>query len=347
MITDSARFFGRHAQLTAAFNRLASATPQCASILGEHRLGRSSLLWHIKTVFPQWLPQPHLYRFGYVDLAHARCRTPDGLRAHMIHALFEDRHERLTVAQFDDLLFHNNREGILKPVLLLDEFEALLRHPDRFDDDFFDGLRAYANAGQLTYVTASRLSLPEIAGRHAFGSTFFGLFEEIPLGLFNADEARESILRPGEQPLDESDFERIAGWTGGEYHPLKLNIAADLIWQARRRGAAIDDARLAREYAEKTDYALGQQAHRMHARQHRRDSARAWGVWLKDAVNYLTGDKPWVLLVVALILALLAWGLIAPEQLLELVRGAFGITASPSSTPALTPTPGLTPTLLP
>ena len=56
MITDADRFFGRTAETQKIFNALAATTPQCASIIGERRIGRSSLLQHVLRRYRQQLP---------------------------------------------------------------------------------------------------------------------------------------------------------------------------------------------------------------------------------------------------------------------------------------------------
>ena len=163
MITDPARFFGRKEQLRAIFNALAAAKPQCVSIIGERRIGRSSLLKHVEQTYRTHLPQPALYHFAYLNVARDTCRTPNEFYADVAQALFGDPYQSLTPHEFDDLLFPPNTSNRPRYVLLLDEFNALQRRHEQFDDDFYDGLRARANDGDLTFVLASHLPLHEIA----------------------------------------------------------------------------------------------------------------------------------------------------------------------------------------
>jgi len=195
MITQQDRFFGRAAEKQAIFNALAAPKPQCVSIIGERRIGRSSLLWHIKQTYGEALPNPQRYRFAYLDLTSDTCTTPAQFYGEVAQAFFGDRYDSLTPHQFNDLLA-DHRTADQKYILLLDEFNVLQRRKYTFNDDFYDGLRARANAGELAYVLASHLPLEQVAVENDFTSTFFGIFTSVDLGNFTPDEAHEAFLRP-------------------------------------------------------------------------------------------------------------------------------------------------------
>ena len=76
MITDASRFIGRATESQKIFNALATPKPQCVSIIGNRRMGRSSLLQHVLRSYPHYLPQPGRYRFAYLDLSRDTCRHP-------------------------------------------------------------------------------------------------------------------------------------------------------------------------------------------------------------------------------------------------------------------------------
>jgi hypothetical protein len=66
-IEERSRFFGRKPALNAIFNKLASPTPQNVALIGERRIGRSSLLWHTRQVCGQellarWFQESHSRR---------------------------------------------------------------------------------------------------------------------------------------------------------------------------------------------------------------------------------------------------------------------------------------------
>jgi len=135
-----------------------------------------------------------------------------------------------------------------KLVVLVDEFECFLRYRDHFGDEFFDGLRALANAGIVTWVTASHTPLTEIAVANGFGSTFFGLFSRVNLGVFDEAEARMLVMRPSPQRLGKAEFALAKRLTAGELHPLKLTLAADAMYRQREKDRW-DEKRICADYA--------------------------------------------------------------------------------------------------
>ncbi len=77
-VTDPDQFVGRKAELRRIASLLETAHTgqmQSVSIVGERRIGKSSLLFHLKQTYPQWLSQPACYCFAYIDLQSARHDT--------------------------------------------------------------------------------------------------------------------------------------------------------------------------------------------------------------------------------------------------------------------------------
>jgi len=312
MITDSARFFGRTKELRAIFNALAAQKPQCVSIIGQRRIGRSSLLKHIEQTYQNHLPQHALYRFAYLDVSRDTCRTPNEFYAEAAQALLGNPYESLTPHQFDDLLIPPNTTNRPHYVLLLDEFNALQRRREQFDDDFYDGLRARANDGDLTFVLASHLPLHEIAVQNNFSSTFFGIFTPVFLKEFTLSEARTSILRPTARPLRDQDLRVIMRWLNNPYHPLKLNIAADLIWHALPNPKY---NQLEIEYQEQVAHTFGDTTRKLRSKKERQDNLHKRWHTIRNNIDWITGGHPYMILVVLAILMLLLFGYLAPDQL--------------------------------
>ena len=127
MITDPTRFFGRTKELRAIFNALAAEKPQCVSIIGERRIGRSSLLKHVEQTYRNHLPQPTLYHFAYLDVSRGICRTPNEFYAAAAKALVGSQDKSLTPYQFDNVLIPAAGTPRPRYVLLLDEFNVLQR----------------------------------------------------------------------------------------------------------------------------------------------------------------------------------------------------------------------------
>ena len=332
MITDPERFFGRKEQLRAIFNALAAPKPQCVSIIGERRIGRSSLLKHIENTYSvdNNLPHPDRYWFAYLDLSRDTCCTPHEFYAEAAQALFGQPYETLTPHQFDDLLIEVNPANRPRYVLLLDEFNALQRRREQFNDDFYDGLRARANNGDLTFVLATHLPLHEIAVQNNFSSTFFGIFTPVFLKAFTLSEARDSVLRQTARPLDDQDFLMIQKWVNKSYHPLKLNIAANLIWHAQPYPKY---NRLEIEYQEQIAHAFGHATSELRRKREQQESLHERRSSTKAFIDWITGGHPYMILVilVALILIplLIYLGHVELQQLIKAVIPEAGSTPTP------------------
>lgn len=74
MIRSADGFFGRRRVLDRAMARLGDKTPQSISIVGERRVGKSSLLWHLSCdeVRTRYLDDPESYVFLYIDFQGQR-----------------------------------------------------------------------------------------------------------------------------------------------------------------------------------------------------------------------------------------------------------------------------------
>ena len=74
MIRDSAKFFGRKEELHHIVNHL--QTMQSVSIVGERRIGKSSLLYNLYQTGTEKLGER--YRFIYIDLQDVRNHSDCG-----------------------------------------------------------------------------------------------------------------------------------------------------------------------------------------------------------------------------------------------------------------------------
>ena len=71
IIKSSAKFFGRKEEIHHIINRLRNM--QSVSIVGEQRIGKSSLLYHLHQIGSEKLGLS--YRFVYIDLQDVRNHT--------------------------------------------------------------------------------------------------------------------------------------------------------------------------------------------------------------------------------------------------------------------------------
>ncbi len=246
-INDPQYFVGREAQLSAVFAALETAHTgqlQSVSIVGPHRMGRSSLLVHLTQTYPRRLQHPERYRFAYVDLQRGECAAQPLLLQTILRAAedpsgFENPKglSDLSLADFEAALRrlgHGPGDPIY-PVILLDEFEALSESPDRFPDRLYDSWRSLINDGCAAFVIASARPLSELARADKLTSDFFNVFtSHVPLGKFTPPEADKLLDRgrASDRAFDNDDCARAAALAGGR-HPLRLQLAGRMIYDAK------------------------------------------------------------------------------------------------------------------
>jgi hypothetical protein len=235
-VTDPNCFVGRERELTALFTRL--RTMGCISIVGDRRIGKSSLL-HQAWATAQSRLGPES-RPVIADLLSARHHTLDGLLNTIMKAVTGEEApvpkgaaaEKL--AAFEEAVRRVRSWGAM-PVVFLDEFEALGSRIEQFGDDLLESWRSLANDGQMAFVATSARPLDEVTQQSGFTSSFYNVFAQTRLGEFADKEAREfaqRAIRLGKLELGDEVFILRVG--GG--HPLRLQVAAWHLFEARQSG---------------------------------------------------------------------------------------------------------------
>jgi tRNA A-37 threonylcarbamoyl transferase component Bud32 len=262
-VVNPSYFFGREREVEALYS--AVATRQSRSIVGERKLGKSSLLTQLAS--PDSLRKhgfdPDKYVFIYVDLEgmaniaydefwpeildRLELSLPSGQEqlGQMVQSIAMQPEVRFM--QVRRLLRRIERAG-LTIVMMLDEFESLATNAE-FNASFYGELRSLAGELGVVYLTASKRSLYDLTYQHAdtLSSPFFNIFSEERLGLMPDNEAvcllqGLSALPQGKSfTPSEIDFLReLAG-----PHPFFLNIAASYLFAMRQEPIA-EDALLAK-----------------------------------------------------------------------------------------------------
>ena len=207
-IRDPSRFFGRQQEIRQITSRLTSSAHESTSIVGERRLGKTSLLNHL--AHPEVAAglglSPEEYCLVYIDFQGLTDITPQrfwqrvlgkaarGVCDLDIAAHFKEFGQRAEFDLFDlEDLFETVSEHGLRIVLLLDEFEYVTQNPN-FGSDFFGGLRALAIHHNLSLVPATRRELVDLCHSDEIkGSPFFNIFANVVLRPFSNDEVEELI----------------------------------------------------------------------------------------------------------------------------------------------------------
>lgn len=248
-------FFGREEDVRWLLERLTHpGVPQCCSITGLRRIGKSSLLnflAHPEGAFQRYaadFPSPDQLLLIYADLSlDSVGDQQDGelvtslTLGHMFRALKRKVRKLLpdydfpslsrssdwqdTLEHLDDLL-HELKEANYHVIFLLDELDVAERWPAYLTN----ALRSLVMEHHVAYVTASLRPLFELfeEGR---ASPLYNLFSTHPLGLLDRAQARALLVTPAERAgvsWSEALTEALLDAVGG--HPDLVKMTGDHLW---------------------------------------------------------------------------------------------------------------------
>lgn len=248
-IKDPARFYGRTAEIRQITNRLLSSAHESTSIIGERRIGKTSLLNYL--AYPEVSKSlgltPDKFCLIYVDFQGLTDITPTRFwqrvlkkMAHVVcdESLKPPLEELGSRTQFDlfDLedLFQTSMDKGLTIVLLLDEFEYVTENPN-FKSDFFGGLRALAIHHGVALVPATRRELVDLCHSEEIkGSPFFNIFANVVLRPFNrgeVDDLLDGYTSEGTFALTPQEKDFI--WELGGGYPFFVQMAGHYLLEGR------------------------------------------------------------------------------------------------------------------
>ena len=251
-VSDPSRFFGREREIRQITDRLQSSAFESTSVVGERRIGKTSLLKHLANpeVAEQMGLSPDEYVVVYVDFQGCNTitqvrfwgrilkRVARSLKDEELAAMAKDLVERDQIDQFDleDLFLEIDDRG-LKLVLLMDEFEYVTKN-ENFGLDFFAGLRALAIHYPLAVITATREALVDLCHSESIkGSPFFNIFASVILRPFNQEDSQELVEGiMGESPLQFSEEIRTAIYEMAGGHPIFLQMAGYFFFEGLQMG---------------------------------------------------------------------------------------------------------------
>jgi len=231
-IKDPRHFFGRTKEIAKIFSRIGASRPQSISVVGERRIGKSSLLYFINNpeVRARFVDKPESYAFAFIDLQQKRRLTLSEFFKELFSLLAKETGDRSltrlepTFDSLRDVLESFRRDG-RKLVVLFDEFDAITANR-AFDLEFYSFLRSVANNYDVAYVTSSARDLQELCHTQLIAdSPFFNIFTNVFLRAFTRGEALDLITIPSaEAGLSLEGYSRRILETGG-YFPYFLQIA--------------------------------------------------------------------------------------------------------------------------
>lgn len=258
-IRDDTAFVGRTAELTRLFNRIGGSQPQSVSIVGDRRIGKSSLLRAIIARRGKHLARPDRYHFALLDVQSRIEWSVDKFFERVISEIdppfphpegdsgchYEGFEEWVRLIQKNDRVL----------VILIDEFHRLMQD-EGFSLEFFNYLRSLANSYPVSLVVTSHVDLHTLSKDHNLsGSPLFNILHKLHLGPFSEDEARHLIRTPSALegcPLDADEpwIIRTAG-----HWPLYLQIACSVAyeWRTEHAGHPLDTAVVDRRFMEEAE----------------------------------------------------------------------------------------------
>lgn len=252
-VSDPARFYGRSEAIRQITNRLLSSAHESTSIVGERRIGKTSLLKYISNpeVAPGLGLTPDHFCLIYIDFQGLTDITPHRFWQRVLAKIkrsicsekpipiISDLESRQSFDLFDleDLFETIAGEG-LTSVLLLDEFEYITQNP-KFGPDFFGGLRALAIHHDLPLVTATRRDLIDLCHSEELrGSPFFNIFANVvlrPMPKSEVTQMVEAYLATTGLEFSDEEKNLVYDLAGG--YPFFVQAAGYYLVEARQQGA--------------------------------------------------------------------------------------------------------------
>jgi AAA domain len=252
-ISDPNRFFGREWEVKQIFGRLQNKEFESSSVVGERRIGKTSLLNYLADPGIRAVQGlgPERCSFVYVDLEMVdAAMRPEELwrwlltllrrqcRDAVIGGLVTGLEGRERLRTFDlDELFQQIGDRGHQVVFLLDEFDRVTTN-ENFGPDFYFGLRSLVIRHKVALVTSSRLELIELCHNPAVKSSpFFNIFANINLRQFSPEDARLMISRSLDGTgvgFSAAERERVFELAG--LQPYFLQMACWLLYESHQAG---------------------------------------------------------------------------------------------------------------
>lgn len=255
-LLDNEPLHGREEMLSQVIKHLRRFQP--VNIVGERRMGKTSLLNHLLAHADARLTdasyRPLTVRVDLQEIGLEVRRFYGRALSEMLSKIERVQPERwggrrasLSQQQiepsFDDLRdflieIKEDAEGF-HPIILIDEFETLLAaQVGQMLPEFFDRLRALISARLITIVIASTRPLSDYGERkylfNPLTSPFFNIFTTVRLTSLTASAAMALLRQVSTSQLTEDEISEAVKWAGG--HPYLLQIAANTRHEAKLYG---------------------------------------------------------------------------------------------------------------
>jgi transcriptional regulator with XRE-family HTH domain len=206
------------------------------SIVGPNKIGKTWLMHYLRLTAQQKLGKH--FRVGYVDALSPSCMTVEGftaLAAKQFGVPLAPEYAEQGLTPLEQVVA-SLLDGKQVPVLCIDRFETFITRP-AFDQHFFGGLRALAQAG-LCLITTSKRRLVDIVTEATQASSLINVFDQITLTPFSEREAKDFVEKKGEQAgFTEQECQYLLRYGALEEHcwlPLRLQLVGQMLLEDKR-----------------------------------------------------------------------------------------------------------------
>src|SRR4028118_1437173 len=235
------RFYGRKQAILEVKSRIGAISSQCINIVGMRRNGKTSLLRLIRERTEKFCQPQQKPLIVALDLQYPKFHTPKGIIEGLRREIFKQTGTEPWRQDVNDDPFEVEdgfiwlRDRGYRLIVILDEFEGIIRHLERFQE-WGEDWRAKACDGMLAMVIASKRPLSEDWRTRFPTSRFPNLFSTEILGALEEeswhDLVKDEFIKSGKMDVvPDRLIDWIDGLAGGL--PFYVKIAASMFWQYR------------------------------------------------------------------------------------------------------------------
>ena len=267
MIKRREQFFGREQEIRRIFARLNTSPPGSISVVGDRKIGKSSLLNYVymRPNRQMHLENPQKMIMVFLDLQEEKNMSMEsfvrkllGIAAYELRGRLEVSDCSLDLSGIKDMVQRLDAANF-HLTILLDEFDAVTTNTN-FDLEFFSFLRFLANHYNVAYLTSSARDLQVLCHtKEISDSPFFNIFSTMRLSVFQREEAEQLVCGPSAEagkPLAPY-LDQIVDMAG--MFPFFLQIACShvLEWMDEHPNTTPDFAGIRNRFFEEPSFISG------------------------------------------------------------------------------------------
>lgn len=259
-ISERNNFFGRSSLISKIYSRIGADRPQSISVVGDPKIGKSSLLWYLshEETKRAYLKRPDDYIYFYMPIKAEGHLSFKNFYASLSESVFQKSKNIIDIGEakpsydlFKRIVERFNQND-KKVILFFDDFHLITQN-ETFPLEFFSFLRSLANNFNLAYVTSSFMDLQKLCvSKDIEESPFFNIFTNLTLKPFEQEEALQLIEEPFRKAglSVNSESELIIKMAG--LFPYTLQAACSILFEIKVARGNLDGADL--KMWEKTFY---------------------------------------------------------------------------------------------